>query len=128
MKKLKKVISRLVEISFNQKGLDQDKIRQISTALIKLPKSQTIPSLSLYLKLLKAELKNRTLIIESATPLSTLQKNQILNSFKDQQIIDTQSNLNPSLLGGVKIKIGSTVFDTTLTGKIEQLRGAIINL
>ncbi|MEK7458202.1 MAG: F0F1 ATP synthase subunit delta [Patescibacteria group bacterium] len=65
----------------------------------------------------------QSIIVETVIPLSTDQKAVVSTLLKSK--FGTPSfteKLNPSILGGVRIMVGSTQYDATLAGKLAQLR------
>ena len=81
--------------------------------------------ISNYLKGLKRELSKTTLIIESATPLSSTEMNQIKKNFASKFINHQSLTINHSLLGGLRVKIGDEVYDYSVSGKLKQVKEAI---
>lgn len=65
----------------------------------------------------------QSIVVETVIPLSAEQKaivSVLLRSkFGTPSFIE---KLNPSILGGVRIMVGSTQYDATLAGKLAQLR------
>lgn len=112
--------------SFLKGSLDNKKVAEFIQQFKKLPLNESQFVLKEYAKALKRELNKITLIIESTTPLSKEQIKKIetvvSNDFKVSQ---TENQINPSLLGGFRFKIGDMVFDNSLKSKIEQIGGAI---
>lgn len=65
----------------------------------------------------------QSIVIETVIPLSAVQKATLSALLKSK--FGTPSfteKLNPSILGGVRIMVGSTQYDATLAGKLAQLR------
>ncbi|OGJ22399.1 MAG: hypothetical protein A2804_00590 [Candidatus Pacebacteria bacterium RIFCSPHIGHO2_01_FULL_46_10] len=67
--------------------------------------------------------KNTSVIVETVVPLSTQQaqtlKVMLKKSFGTEEYT---TELNPEILGGVRVRVGSTLYDASLRGKLEQLR------
>lgn len=126
-KNLKKIINRLVLISFDTKGqLLEKKANEYTKALKSLNGSQGILALSEYLKGMKREINKTTLEIETAVPLSAAQIKEIVGSFKGNLVIsEVKTTLNEGLFGGIRVKIGDMVYDDSVSQKIYQLKGAI---
>lgn len=125
-KLLVKIANQAVEASFVKGSLDQKKVTSFLTQFKKLDHAQAIVVFKTFHKGLKRKLSEQTLVIESASPLSTTEINQIKSRFsKDFSLSSVESQVTPSLLGGVKVKIGDNVFDLSVSKRIEQLRGVI---
>jgi len=67
----------------------------------------------------------QTIIVETVIPLSAEQKAVVSALLKSKfGTTSYAEKLNPSILGGVRIMVGSTQYDATLAGKLAQLRNA----
>lgn len=122
-KQLSKVIDSLMKTAFKSDGnLDQKQVETQVKALKTLPVPDCIIVLSEYLRRIKFELNKTTLEIETSIPLSQSQTKQITDAVKvDHQISAIKSTINPSLLGGVRVKIGDVVYDDSVARRILQL-------
>lgn len=126
-KRLKILVEKLVVASFNsQSGVKEKAVTENIQLLKKLPFADAIFALGLYQKGLKREISKTTLEISSPTTISVEQKNKITKTAqKTFQINKVQTTVDPSLLGGLCIKIGDVVFDDTVQNKIGYLKGVI---
>ena len=125
---LKKIIEELVRVSFVSDKLYKPKVDQIIKVLGGLSKGTAIQALSLYLRGIKREVEKSRLVIESAIPLSRRQIDKVEDIIsRTHPVFETEVIINPKLLGGIKIKIGDTVFDDSLMHRIEQLREGMVD-
>lgn len=122
-KQLTKVIDSLMETAFKgDGGLDQKQVETHVKSLKKLPVPDSVIALSEYLRRIKFELNKTTLEIETSIPLAGNQIKQITDAVKvDHQISTVKSTINPSLLGGLRVKIGDVVYDDSVARRILQL-------
>lgn len=64
--------------------------------------------------------------IETATPISESERSKIINQLtkkiKRQEVIELREVIRPSLIGGLKIKIGDQVIDDSIQTKLADLR------
>lgn len=137
MKKNKRLLllaNKAVEASF-EKGLPAGRQGKINgkkalnfvKVFKSLPRYQAIFTLSEFLKGIKRELSKRTLEVETATDLSRPELERMRAALKSRYTIyDIRYTKNPSLLGGVKVKIGDNVFDGSVREKINQVKEIII--
>lgn len=67
--------------------------------------------------------------ISSASALSEQQKAQIQASFstKTGKTIRGQFTVNPDLIGGVMVRIGSTIYDGSVRGSLDGLRKKLVS-
>lgn len=126
-KQLKRVINSLIQNSFNENGeLKQEKVKKNINEFKNLPDQQAIQVASEYLKRLKMEVDKTTLEIYSALPLSNDEIKQIRDAAKaDHKITQIKTVVNRDIIGGIRVKIGDTIFDDSVVTKILQLGDAI---
>ncbi|MDO8619016.1 MAG: F0F1 ATP synthase subunit delta [Candidatus Daviesbacteria bacterium] len=126
-KQLNKIIDLFMEDSFKSSGeVNEAIVKKHVKTLKSLPIPQSIMGLSEYMRRLKLELAKTTVEIESATPLSQNQISHITRALKsDHSVSAVRSIVNPDLLGGLKIKIGDSVYDDSVSSRILQLGEAI---
>ena len=69
--------------------------------------------------------KNVNIVVETVVPLSAQQAQTVKTLLKKSFGTESYTTeLNPEILGGVRIRVGSTLYDASLHGKLEQLRTA----
>lgn len=122
-KQITKLVDQLMKTSFKEDGeVMSDKINEHVKTLKDLPIPQSIMALSEYMRRIKSEVQKSTLTIESVVPLLPVEVKSIVSAIKaDHQVNDIQSIINPSLLGGIKVRIGDVIYDDSITNKILQL-------
>ena len=66
--------------------------------------------------------------VSSARPLSEAEQSQIKSSFaaKTGKKIRGQFTVNPDLIGGVMVRIGSTIYDGSVRGSLDGLRRKLV--
>ena len=125
-KQLKKVVAKLIELSFKDGKMIESQVSKAIKILKGLPKYQAIESLTEYLKELKRLQRQHTMIVESSTQLSETQIKKIKKIMqKRTNITKVVTNINPEILGGFKLKVGDEIWDESLHNKIVQLKEAI---
>ena len=125
IKQIKKQAIKAAELSFKGGDLDENAARKFIKAFKGLPLNESVLTLNHYLRAIRSGLSKTTLLIESAVSLSTSQVKDIETSFKGNKINETKTQLSPSLLGGVKVRIGDVIFDNSVRSKINQLKGVL---
>lgn len=119
-KKLQTEINKLVEQSFNRAKADEKFITKVTASLKKLNTAESVIALTLYLKGLKRKIAENTLIVESAIKLSNTELKSVEKMVK-REVYRAEQVLNPSLLGGLRIKIGDEFLDFSLKSRIHQV-------
>ena len=119
-KQLKKLVEKLVEMSFDNKGnLVEEKVQKCVTILKQLPLSKAIIALEAYLLGLRRGVEKRTLQIWSTIPLTGDQVDKISKQMGlNYPVNDVVTSVNPSLLGRLRVKIGDVVYDDSVGKKI----------
>jgi F-type H+-transporting ATPase subunit delta len=66
--------------------------------------------------------------LSSARPLSEESRAAVRGQLEQAtgSVIDLTTHVDPYLLGGLKIRIGSTVYDGTIRGQLERMRTALL--
>lgn len=125
-KRLDPIIDQAVKSSFKDGRLLDSQAEKIMKTFKGLSKVEAIYLTSGYLKRLKRELAKHTLVIESATPLTASEMDQIENKLNDKfSFTSSSQTINPDLLGGIKAQVGDTVYDFSIKGKLNQVKEAI---
>ena len=103
--------------------LDENKVREVVQKVIAAKPRGYMGVLQHFQRLVKLDIDRRTARIESATPLSTAQQNELNGTLARQygQGLQISFEHNPALLGGLRIKVGSDVVDATVQGRLDAL-------
>lgn len=82
-----------------------------------------LSTLEAYWRLIRLEVESNRARIESATELSSSARNQLVADLRakygDQ--IEPEFSINPDLIGGVRIRVGSDVWDGSVKNRLERL-------
>jgi F-type H+-transporting ATPase subunit delta len=73
-------------------------------------------------------MEKRHAIVESATPLHETEQVTVTADLqlRHGSDITTEFRTNPDLLGGIRIKLGSTVWDGSVKSRLEALRDKVL--
>lgn len=128
-KQINKIIDQFMKNSFKDSGeVEVNSINKNVKTLKSLPIPESILALSEYMGRIKTELQRTTLVIESTIPLNVNDIQTITRAIKsDHQVNNIRTVINPSLYGGLKVKIGDVVYDDSISQKILQLGEEIQN-
>lgn len=102
-----------------------DKKASIKTALESLEKKQSVINQSLKRLERWQKLKDQPLVlVESAVELTQEEIDAIQTelSFKFKRQFEVVNQVNPEVLGGLRIQVGNLVVDTTLQTKLNMIR------
>jgi F-type H+-transporting ATPase subunit delta len=114
----------LLRASFVNGVIDRNRVQSIIKAIIEEKPRNYIRLLQTYQRLLRLELDKRRATIESATGLEEAVSREIVSSLKQKYGpgLTTDFMVNPSLLGGVRVRVGSDVWDSSVRSRLERLK------
>ena len=107
--------------------LDENKLRQ-AVQLIAEKKPRGYVGMLAHLKhLVKLDIERRTARVESATPLDGTMEANLKNTLASRYGagLNYSFHTNPALLGGLRIRVGSDVYDGTVSGRLKQLEESL---
>lgn len=110
----------------NKGGLTETRVKKVvKTVLSEKPRGY-LAILTHFQKLVRLKLAAHTATITTADQLSEEQGNTIKESITAKYGSDTKFELkvDPKLVGGARIQIGSDVFDASVRARLEKLRQA----
>ena len=83
-----------------------------------------LTSLQNYMRLLRLELEKRRARIETASEVDREASSKVIENLKKKYGNDltTEFVVNPQLLGGMRIRVGSDVWDGTVRNRLERLQ------
>jgi F-type H+-transporting ATPase subunit delta len=115
---------QMLKLSLTNGKLDQQKVsRMVQTVLSEKPRHYA-EVLKNYQRLVRLEVERRRVVVESAAPLNPQIRDQILNKLKARYGDDLTAEFrtNPSLLGGLRIKVGDDVWDGSVRHRLNTLQ------
>jgi F-type H+-transporting ATPase subunit delta len=103
--------------------LDENRVRTVVSKVAQLKPRGYIGILSHFQRLVKLEVERRTAKVESAVPLSPDIQAEVTNKLSKLygQGLNISFAQNPALLGGLRIKVGSDVYDGSVHARLEDL-------
>jgi F-type H+-transporting ATPase subunit delta len=123
-KDIRQLSRQLMRASFTDGQLDQGKIGSLVESLVTRKPRHYINVLENYRRLLRLEFEKRRARVESASELSPEASGQLVDNLKRKygQDLIAEFSVNPELLGGMRIRVGSDVWDATVRNRLERLQ------
>jgi F-type H+-transporting ATPase subunit delta len=123
-KETRQLSRKLLRASFTDGQLDRGKIGSLVDSLIAAKPRNYVGVLENYKRLLRLEVEKRRAIVESASELSPESCGQIVENLKRKygQDLSAEFVITPELLGGVRIRVGSDVWDGTVRSRLQRLQ------
>jgi len=103
--------------------LDENRVRQTVSAVINQKPRGYVAILSHFQRLVKLDVERRTARVENAVESSPA----LMESIKAQIArrygpnLDVQFRTNPELIGGIRVQVGSDVFDGSVRARLNDL-------
>ena len=122
-KEARKISKQLFLDSFAEDRLDDARVRNIARTLIDEKPRKYREILKNYQRLIRLELAKHHALIESAADLDAETRRQLLGTLRARygEQLTTEFKTSPDLIGGLRIKIGSDVWDSTVHGRLARL-------
>ena len=122
-KEVRKVTKELFQGSFTQGQLDPEKVRNVVSQIVAGKPRHYVDILKNYHRLIRLEMDKRHAVIESAAALSQETSAHVLRDLKNKygEGLTTDFRVNPDLIGGLRIRVGSDVWDGSVRGRLDRL-------
>lgn len=126
-KEIRQLARQLLRASFTDGQLDQGKVGSLVESLLARKPRHYLNVLEYYKRLLRLELEKRHAQIESASELADEAKTQITSNLQRRygQDLTAEFRVEPELLGGMRVRVGSDVWDGTVKTRLERLAGQL---
>ena len=123
-KEIRRLSREMLRASFTDGQLDPGRIGSLVDSLIARKPRHYIEILKNYKRLLRLELEKRQARIETASDLDSATTSELVANLKKKYGSDLTAEfvVNPELLGGMRIRIGSNVWDGTVRNRLERLQ------
>ena len=123
-KEARKLSRSLFRSSFTDGHLDNAKVSAVVAQTVSAKPRHYIEALKNLQRLVRMELAKRHAVIESAEPLAPGAAEPIVADLKARYGTDitTEFQVTPELLGGLRVKLGSDVWDGSVRGRLNRLQ------
>ena len=123
-KEIRRLSRAMLRASFTDGQLDPGRIASLVDLLIARKPRRYVEILKNYRRLLRLELEKRQAKIETASELDSATNSELVTNLKKKYggELTTQFVVNPALLGGMRIRVGSDVWNGTVRNRLERLQ------
>lgn len=103
--------------------LDEAKVREVVTKVIEGKPRGYLGVLHYFHRLVKIELDRMTAVVESTITLTPDQQGEVTRNLTSRHGIGLRLSfvVNPSLLGGLRVQVGSHIYDGSVAGRLSAL-------
>ncbi len=123
-KEIRRLSREMLRASFTDGQLDPGRIKSLVDSLIEKKPRHYIDVLKNYRRLLRLEVEKRRARVETASELDSTTSSELIANLKKKYGSDLSAEfiVNPELLGGMRIRVGSDVWDGTVRNRLERLQ------
>jgi F-type H+-transporting ATPase subunit delta len=123
-KEIRRLSRGMLRASFTDGQLDPGRIKSLVDSLIEKKPRHYIDVLKNYRRLLRLEVEKRRARIETASEVDPVTSSELVTNLRKKYGSDltTEFVVNPELLGGMRIRVGSDVWDGTVRNRLERLQ------
>ena len=113
----------LFRVSFTDSKLDAAKVRTVAQKIGEAKPRHYIDILKDYQRLVRLEVEKYHAVIESAGELDESTRGQLTESLRAKYGSDlvTEFKVSPELIGGIRVRIGSDVWDSSVRERLHRL-------
>lgn len=113
----------LFRASLTDGKIDGAKVRIITAKLIESKPRNYVGILKDYQRLIRLEVEKHHAVIESATKLDEKTGRQLEKDLRTKYGSDltTEFRVTPELIGGLRVKLGSDVWDSSVRSRLDRL-------
>lgn len=118
---------QLIRLTIRDGGVNEDTAKQIVAKVIADKPRHYLGILAGYQRMLRLEVQKRHAIVESAVELDGNERRSISSKLKKQHgDITSEFKTTPDLIGGLRVSLGSTVWDGSVKARLDRLRDALL--
>lgn len=126
-KEARKVSRDLFRASLINGRLDETRVRLIGKQVVDTKPRHYAGILKEYHRMIRLELAKRHAKVESAVELQPAERENLELTLRAKygQDLSTEFHVVPALLGGLRIQIGSSVFDSSVRERLNRFEAAL---
>ncbi len=122
-KKVKRTARGLFRLCLVDGMLSPERTRQVARALASSRHRGSLRVLADFQRLVRLDRERHTAVVESATPLADTLRHGIQSGLARTygDTLEMSFGENPALIGGIRIRVGSDVYDGSIRAKLTAL-------
>ena len=118
---------QLLRLSYNEGLLDNDRIKEITAKVSEAKPRDFLAILQEYGRLVRLDVEQRQAIVETAVEIGAQEGNTVIEDLRRRYGNDltAEFKVNPELLGGMRVKVGSDVWDGSVKARLTELKNRL---
>ena len=118
---------QLLRLSHKDGTLDDDRIKEITTKVSEAKPRGYLAILQEFGRLVRLDVEQRQAVIETATELGAQAGNAVIEDLRRKygSTLTAEFKVNPDLLGGMRVKVGSDVWDGSVKARLTELKNKL---
>jgi F-type H+-transporting ATPase subunit delta len=106
--------------------LDEGKVRQVLIEVVARKPRGYVATLNQFHRLVKLDIARRAAVVESATQLAPAIQESVRRQLAARHGagLDLSFKVNPAVIGGLKVRVGSDIYDGTVAGRLAALESS----
>jgi F-type H+-transporting ATPase subunit delta len=123
-KEIRQLSRKMLQASFTDGQLDPGRIVSLVDSVTAEKPRNYIDVLKNYKRLLRLEVEKHHATIETASEVDPVMRSEVAANLKSKYGDDlvTDFRVDPQLLGGMRIRVGSDVWDGSVRNRLERLQ------
>lgn len=123
-KEARRTSRQLFRVCMADGKLDESRVRLVVAQVAASKPRGYIAILDAFLGQVRSEIDRHRALVESATPLTAELQSNLASSLavKYGRPLSLEFQTQPELLGGIRVKVGSDVWDGSVKARLENLR------
>jgi F-type H+-transporting ATPase subunit delta len=118
---------QLLRLSHKDGTLDDDRIKEITSKVSEAKPRGYLAILQEFGRLVRLDVEQRQAVIETATELGAQAGNAVIEDLRRKygSTLTAEFKVNPDLLGGMRVKVGSDVWDGSVKARLTELKNKL---
>jgi len=123
-KEIRQLSRKMLQASFIDGQLDAGRITSLVDSVIAEKPRNYVDVLKNYKRLLRLEVEKRRATIETASEVDPAIRSDIVANLRTKygNDLSPEFKVDPQLLGGMRIRVGSDVWDSSVRNRLERLQ------
>ena len=123
-REIRQLSRKMLQASFTDGQLDPGRITSLVDSVIAEKPRNYVDVLKNYKRLLRLEVEKRRATVETASEVDPAIRSDIIANLKTKygNDLSPEFKVDPQLLGGMRIRVGSDVWDSSVRNRLERLQ------